>query len=204
MYWQSWQATNKQWSFQILIWYEKDYADFSSNLDKVKNKNEKRNCKWIWWILRKWNSKMYQNWNKNHPSRRWRSVKQIWIKYTYILQTWYYEEKTYTQKFICPLGMVKYMKKVLIDQKLCHCALMSFQMLSKKLFYYCCWLQPWQVKNSMWGWRVQGLWQLLCFILLYLLKGQAPRLNQKIQRSFAWKPKDWGYSGTSRWTHHCW
>ena len=47
-------------------------------------------------------------------------MKQIRIKYTYILQTWYYEEKTYTQKFICPLGMVKYMKKVLKDQKLFH------------------------------------------------------------------------------------
>ena len=48
------------------------------------------------------------------------SIKQIRIKYTYILQTWYYEEITYTQKFICPLGMVKYMKKVLKDQKLFH------------------------------------------------------------------------------------
>ena len=35
----------------------------------------------------------------------------------------------------------------------------------------------------MWGWRGQGLWQLLHFTLLYLLKGQVPRLHQKIQRS---------------------
>ena len=42
-------STYKLWSFQILVWYEKDYAEFSSNIDKTKNKNEKRNCKWIWW-----------------------------------------------------------------------------------------------------------------------------------------------------------
>ena len=65
-------------------------------------------------------AKHIKNWNKNQPSRGWRSIKQIRIKYTYTLQTWYYEEKTYTQKFICPLGMVKYMKKVLKDQKLFH------------------------------------------------------------------------------------
>ena len=78
--------------------------------------------------------KQIKNWNKNQPSGRWRSIKQIRIKYTYILQTWYYEEKTYTQKFICPLGMVKYMKKVLKIRS-CFIVLMSFQMLSKKLFH---------------------------------------------------------------------
>ena len=38
--------------------------------------------------------KQIKNWNKNQPSGRWRSIKQI-RKYTYVLQTWYYEEKTY-------------------------------------------------------------------------------------------------------------
>ena len=66
-------------------------------------------------------AKHIKNWNKNQPSGRWRLIKQIRIKYTYTLQAWYYEEKTYTQKLICPLGMVKYMKKVLKDQKLFHC-----------------------------------------------------------------------------------
>ena len=69
-------------------------------------------------ITGKETAKLIKNWNKNQPCGRWRSIKQIRIKYTYILQTWYYKEKTYTQKFICPLGMMKYMKKVLKDQKL--------------------------------------------------------------------------------------
>ena len=69
-------------------------------------------------ITGKETAKLIKNWNKNQPCERGRSIKQIRIKYTYILQTWYYEEKTYTQKFICPPGMVKYMKKVLKDQKL--------------------------------------------------------------------------------------
>ena len=63
-------------------------------------------------------AKLIKNWNKNQPCERGKSIKQIRTKYTYILQTWYYEEKTYTQKFICPPGMVNYMKKVLKDQKL--------------------------------------------------------------------------------------
>ena len=71
-------------------------------------------------ITGKETAKRIKNWNKNQSSGRWRSIKQIRIKYTYILQTWYYEEKTYTQKFICTLGLVKYMKKVLKDQKLLH------------------------------------------------------------------------------------
>ena len=71
-------------------------------------------------ITGKETAKRIKNWNKNQPSGRSRSIKQIRIKYTYILQTQYYEEKTYTQKFICPLGMVKYMKKVPKDQKLFH------------------------------------------------------------------------------------
>ena len=72
-------------------------------------------------ITGKETAKRIKNWNKNQPSGKRRSIKQIRIKYTYNLQTWYYEEKTYTQKFICPLGMMKYMKKVLKDQKLFHC-----------------------------------------------------------------------------------
>ena len=71
-------------------------------------------------ITGKETAKRIKNWNKNQPSGKRRSIKQIRIKYTYNLQTWYYEERTYTQKFICPLGMVKYMKKVLKDQKLFH------------------------------------------------------------------------------------
>ena len=72
-------------------------------------------------ITGKETAKRIKNWNKNQPSGKRRSIKQIRIKYTYNLQTWYYEEKTYTQKFICTLGMMKYMKKVLKDQKLFHC-----------------------------------------------------------------------------------
>ena len=34
-------------------------------------------------------AKRIKNWNKNLPSGRCRSIKQIRIKYTYILQTWY-------------------------------------------------------------------------------------------------------------------
>ena len=45
-------------------------------------------------ITRKETAKRIKNWNKNQPSGRWRSIKQI-RKYTYVLQTWYYEEKTY-------------------------------------------------------------------------------------------------------------
>ena len=41
-------------------------------------------------------TKRIKNWNKNQPSGRWMSIKQIRIKYTYILQKWYYEEITYT------------------------------------------------------------------------------------------------------------
>ena len=78
--------------------------------------------------------KRIKKWNKNQPSGTWRSIKQIRVKYTYILQIWYYEENTYTQKFICPLGMVKYMKKVLKDQS-CFITLMSFQILSERLFH---------------------------------------------------------------------
>ena len=84
-------------------------------------------------ITGKKTAKHIKNWNKNQPSGRWRSIKQIRIKYTYNLQTWYYEEKTYTQKFICPLGMVKHMKKY-SKIRSCFIALMSFQMLSKNLF----------------------------------------------------------------------
>ena len=71
-------------------------------------------------ITGKETAKRTKNRNKNQSSGRWRSIKQIRIKYIYILQTLYYEEKTYTQKFICPLGMVKYRKNVLKDQKLFH------------------------------------------------------------------------------------
>ena len=45
-------------------------------------------------ITGKEKAKRIKNWNKNQSSGRWRSIKQIRIKYTYILQTWYYEEKT--------------------------------------------------------------------------------------------------------------
>ena len=55
-------------------------------------------------ITGKETAKRIKNWNKNQPSGRWRPIKQIRIKYTCILQTWYYEEKTYTQNLICPLG----------------------------------------------------------------------------------------------------
>lgn len=65
-------------------------------------------------------AKRIKNWKKNQPAGKWRAVKQVRIKYTYILQTWSYDEKTFTQKFICPLGMVKYMSNLLEDKKLYH------------------------------------------------------------------------------------
>ena len=85
-------------------------------------------------IAGKETAKRIKNWNKNQPSARCRSVKQIRIKYTYIVERWHYEEKTYTQKFICPLGMVNIWKKY-SKIRSCFIALMSFQMLSKKLFH---------------------------------------------------------------------
>ena len=100
-------------------------------------------------------------------------------------------------------GYGKYMEKVLKNQKLFH-RFNVFPNAVKEAFSFTTSADYYHVKNLMWGWRGPGLWQLLYFILLYLLKGQVPRLHQKIQRSSAWKPKDWGYSGTLGSTCHCW
>ena len=129
--------------------------------------------------------KQIKNWNKNQPSGRWRSIKQIRIKYTYILQTLYYEEKTYTQKFICPLGMVKYMKKVLKDQKLFH-PFNVFPNAVKEAFSFTTSADydHDKLKIQCEDEGDKG-YDNFCFILLYLLKGQVPRLHQKVQRSSA-------------------
>ena len=65
-------------------------------------------------------NKRIKNWQKNQPAGRWRSVKQIRIKYTYITQSWFNDDKTFSQKFICPLGMVNFIKNLLEEERSSH------------------------------------------------------------------------------------
>ena len=69
-------------------------------------------------ITGKETAKRIKIWQKNQPSGRWRSVKQVRVRYTVINQTWLYGEKSFSQKYICPFGMVEYMKKLLTEQRL--------------------------------------------------------------------------------------
>ena len=53
-------------------------------------------------------AKRVKDWNKNPPAGRWRAIKQTKIKYTYVLQTWKYDDNIHIIKHMCPFGMVKF------------------------------------------------------------------------------------------------
>ena len=58
-----------------------------------------------------------QNWTKNQPAGRWRKIKPFSIRYTYIKQTWYYFEKSFTRVHISPYGMKEYVKDLLAKDR---------------------------------------------------------------------------------------
>ena len=62
-------------------------------------------------------AKRMQQWNKNQPSGRWRRVKQIKVKYTHVIQTWYHFSKTFERKSICPFGMRTFVKKLMAEER---------------------------------------------------------------------------------------
>jgi len=62
-------------------------------------------------------AKRLKDWGKNQPVGRWRHWRQIKIRYTYIVRTWKYEEKTLVLKYVCPYGSKEYGKELLEDDR---------------------------------------------------------------------------------------
>ena len=63
-------------------------------------------------------AKRIKNWNQNQPAGRWRKINQRKIRYTYIKQKWTYDNKaSMTIKHICPYGMVKFVTKLMTEER---------------------------------------------------------------------------------------
>lgn len=73
---------------------------------------------WFDGIQGSYTAKRLKDWNKNQPAGRWRKINQTKIRYTYINQKWTYDNKTsMTIKHICPFGMVKFVSKLLTEER---------------------------------------------------------------------------------------
>ena len=61
--------------------------------------------------------KRLKDWTKNQPAGRWRTWRQVKVRYTYIVRTWSHEHKTLVQRYICPFGLKEYGKELLEDDR---------------------------------------------------------------------------------------
>ena len=61
--------------------------------------------------------KRLQLWKKNEPTGRWKQVRQIKMRYTFLIRTWKCNEKTLDQRYICPYGVKEYGKELLQDER---------------------------------------------------------------------------------------
>ena len=62
-------------------------------------------------------NKRIKLWGKNPPAGRWRRTSVIKIEYTYIEQSWTYNEMKHSKVHFCPWGMVDSVTKMLLNER---------------------------------------------------------------------------------------